>query len=385
MIIELYDWNDGGKDSMKYRKILMWGCFLMVCLLTACQQGDSERIEATSTTEVFAKTPEVTQESAREIRTEQEMTTTMEASQTIPETILETGDMAETDKVGENSETDQEKFTWLDYALAEGLGKEPGELTEEDYLSMEWLEVHGGDIQKTPRFSQNNVVRFKISENKSVFVVPLQNSPHDMIDIRDIVKCGNLKRLEFVLNYTPRPETYIIHYDELRQLKQLESLDIRLNESDPFSPAIADKIDDLSFVYDMPNLKEIVLENIDLPDDLSVLFSHHFWFIRLYGCNITESDFSNLDSDVFYPVYLLLGYNQIKDATIITAMQRKMMDGTGNAIYQLDLSNNPLKKIGECMTFEWLEQYGRDLGDVSLDFSGTNFAECSFDWYATAH
>lgn len=367
---------------MKHRKkILMWGCLLMACLsmaclLTACRQGNGGRNEMASTMAVSAKTPEATQESARETGTEQEMTTVMETSQTIPETMPETGSMAETDKAGENSETDQGEFTWLDHALAEGLGKEPGELTEEDYRSVVYLGVHGGDI-KDPMFSQNDVVTFVVNGKENAFVVPFENFRHEVIDMRDIVKCGNLKRMEIVLNYTPRPEVYIIHYDELKQLQQLEILDIWLNWSTPFSPDIADKIDDLFFVCDMPNLMRISLKNIDLPDDLSPFFSHHFEGVSLWGCNVTENDFADLGEDVFYPRLLGLLYNQIKDATIITAMQTRLLTDPRNAVRHLGLGYNPIEELGDCLTEEQLSDYE----DLALGLEGTDFAEYSFDWF----
>ncbi len=367
------------------RKIMMWGCLLMAFWLAACHKGDGGKTGVGLTAEVSSEMLETGQESMPETATAMETAVELMGSlETISKTMTEDEDIPDLGKVGESDEPDQEAFTWLDWVLAEGLGKEPGELIEDDYLSVEHLYLYSGNVQSVT-YEESDVVKFLIKGKNEVLTVPLKNFQYGSIDIEDIAQCSNLKYLRIVLNYTFRPETYLIHYEALGRLQQLNKLEIRLNCNTPFALDIADQVDDISFIYDMPNLTELVLENIDLPDDLSALFSHHFWLIGLYGCNITEFDFSNLDGDVFYPVYLLLGYNQIKDATIITAMQRKMMDDTGNAVYMLDLNNNPLKKIGECMTYEWLEQYGRDLGDVSLDFSGTDFAEYSFDWYATTH
>ena len=99
---------------MKYRKkILMCGCLLMICLLTACYKGDGGKagmMEIVIAEEVEAETAIETMEVETGTVTE----TTME-----PENRMET-DMAEnTDDVG------QEEVTWLDQALAEVLGMIP--------------------------------------------------------------------------------------------------------------------------------------------------------------------------------------------------------------------------------------------------------------------
>ena len=50
-------------------------------------------------------------------------------------------------------------------------------------------------------------------------------------------------------------------------------------------------------------------------------------------------------------------WNQIKDATILTAMQTRLLCDTQNAVYCLCLGENPLEKLGECLTEERLKQY----------------------------
>lgn len=177
------------------------------------------------------------------------------------------------------------------------------------------------------------------------------------------------------------PETYLIYYEDLVHLQHLESLLIWLNRRDnEFCQEIADEIDSLSFICDMNNLTYICLENIDLPDDLSPLFSHHFEDIILTSCNLTEHSFSYLKDDAFYPSHLELEGNQIKDATIFTAMQNKLVDGDINAVYRLGLSKNPLEKLGDCLTNKWLLQYGENLEGISLRLYGTDFEEYSFEW-----
>jgi len=161
---------------MKYRKkILMWGCLLMLCLLTACQQGDSERIGTTLTTAVSAKTPEATQESTRETGTEQEMTTAMETSQTIPATMPETGSMTETDKA------------------AECLNKSPEELTESDYLSVTGLNIYRGNRIYKKEW-ENQVFIWADEKNA---VLPFGEREPLSIDINDIAKCRNLRSIMY--------------------------------------------------------------------------------------------------------------------------------------------------------------------------------------------
>ena len=361
------------------RKIMMWGCLLMVFLLTVCHKGDGGKTRMESTVEVSSEMLEAGQGSTPE--TEPATETIMESLETIPETMTEARTVTDSGKAGESSETDQGEFTWLDRALAEGLEKGLGELTDQDYFSLERLEVYGGDLQGTLFYGQSDTVKFWIKGKEEFVVVPFRNPRHDTINIRDIIKCSNLKHLEIVLNYMPRPETYLIYYEDLVHLQHLESLLIWLNRRDnEFCQEIADEIDSLSFICDMNNLTYICLENIDLPDDLSPLFSHHFEDIILTSCNLTEHSFSYLKDDAFYPSHLELEGNQIKDATIFTAMQNKLVDGDINAVYRLGLSKNPLEKLGDCLTNKWLLQYGENLEGISLRLYGTDFEEYSFEW-----
>ena len=363
---------------MKYRKkILLWGCLLMLCLLTACQQGDSERIGTTLTTAVSAKTPEATQESTRETGTEQEMTTAMETimetSQTIPATMPETGSMTETDKAGENSETDQGEFTWLDQALAECLNKSPEELTESDYLSVTSLNIYRGNRIYKKEW-ENQVFIWADEKNA---VLPFGEREPLSIDINDIAKCRNLRSLNIELSFEQYSETYIKHYDRLSLFDQMRRLVICLN--DPVYENgidIADYIEDLSFIEEMPELNELILQNIDLSADLSPLFLHKMERVQLRACGITEKSFCEIDKVENWPIFFDLSFNQISDASILTAAQKP--DGSGIKI--LLLSGNPLVNLGDYITHEKLERAGA-VTDMELSLDKTIFEEYSVNWY----
>lgn len=385
MINKPYCQNDRGKDSMKNRrKILIWGCLSMVCLLTACYKGDGTKDGTVLTEDASVEMLETRQESIPENLAKPETETVMETgiktSETMPEISVGAGIMAEVDEIGENDKTDQDEFTWLDRALAEVLEKNMGELKETDYMAIKSLTIYGGNIQDIC-YPQNNIVKFVIRGKRGMSIVPFENSLYDVIDMQDIAKCSNLEYLEIALDYMTHPETYIIHYDELIKLKKLESLEILLNGNDSSFSEIVDQIDDLSFVCDMPNLTSLTLKNIDLPDDLSPLFSHSFQKIVLSNCNITEEDFFDLGDDVLYPRRLDLPWNQIKDATVLTAMQTKLLSGTPNAVYCLCLGENPLEKLGDYLTEERLMQCEESIGGISLSLHGTDFEEYSFGWF----
>ena len=140
---------------------------------------------------------------------------------------------------------------------------------------------------------------------------------------------------------------------------------------------VRDLIKDISFISNMSNLVSISLENINLPDDLSPLFSHYFYIISLRGCDINEKSFLNLQDDSYYPQILNLQYNQIVDATILTAMQS---DWENNAVYQLDILYNPLIEIGDFITSEKLEICNAPTG-IALELYGTEFSEYSLNWF----
>ena len=61
---------------------------------------------------------------------------------------------------------------------------------------------------------------------------------------------------------------------------------------------IADSIDDLSFIEEMPELNALILQNINLPADLSPLFSHKIERIQLRACGITERSFDGMDKRI---------------------------------------------------------------------------------------
>lgn len=368
---------------MKYRKkILMCGCLLMICLLTACHKGDGGKVGMISIAETSDEVSEGMMENvtAEEVEAETAIDTMEVETGTVTETTMEPESQMETDMAENTDDVGQEEITWLDQAVAEVLGKNPGELKETDYMAIKSLAVYGGNIQEV-YCPQNNIVKLVIRGKSGTSVVPFENLQYDVIDMQDIVKCSNLKNLEINLDYTTHPETYIIHYDELIKLKKLESLEISLNGNTSSFSDIADQIDDLSFVCEMPNLTSLILKNIDLPDDLSPLFSHPFQKIVLANCNITEDDFSDLGDDIFYPRRLDLPWNQIKDATILTAMQTRLLCDTQNAVYCLCLGENPLEKLGECLTEERLKQYENVPEGIYLYLSGTNYEDYSFDWY----
>jgi len=358
------------------RKIMMWGCLLITFWLAACHKGDGGKTGVEPTAEVSSEMLEAGQGSTPETETATE--TIMESLETIPETMTEARTVTDLGKAGESSETDQGEFTWLDRALAEGLEKELGELTEEDYLSVTQLGIYGGD--RGGNNMKNYIYIFV--DNKELFCsLPVPRS----IDICDITKYSNLETLDIELSYNPQPETYIYHYEELENFSVLTSLCIKLNRPidlsengfDIMGTDIADTIKDISFISNMSNLVSISLENINLPDDLSPLFSHYFYIISLRGCDINEKSFLNLQDDSYYPQILNLQYNQIVDATILTAMQS---DWENNAVYQLDISYNPLIEIGDFITSEKLEICNAPTG-IALELYGTEFSEYSLNWF----
>lgn len=353
------------------RKIMMWGCLLIVCLLTACHKGGGGKIEMASTVEVSSEMLETGQESMPE--TETVMETIMESLETIPETMTEAGTVPDSSKAGEHSETDQGEFTWLDRALAECLDKDPGKLTEEDYLSVTGLNIfRGSRIYK--KELENTV--FICTDERSA-VVPFGERESSCIDIDDITNCRNLRSLQIELNFNQYSGAYINHYDSLNMFDQMRRLVICLN--DPVydnGVDVADFIENLSFIEEMPELKELCLQNIRLSADLSPLFSHKIERVQLIACGVTEKSFYEIDKEAYWPVVLDLGFNQISDASILTAAQKP--DGSG--IKKLGLSGNPLVNLGDYITHEKLELASAPT-DMELSLSKTIFEECSVKWY----
>ena len=189
----------------KRRKVLIWGCLFMICLLTACHAGSGRDAGTISAEEVSAEMLETEPESVPETVTEPETTAapeTMtapertaapETSETAPEDAAETGTAADVNQAGEG---DQAAFTWLDRALAEVVEKEPGELTEEDYLSVTELSVidRNSDTltsQRTVRITRYDEIR----DTKIAFPDFSDLSVPVCIDICDLLKCKNLVSL----------------------------------------------------------------------------------------------------------------------------------------------------------------------------------------------
>ena len=171
----------------------------------------------------------------------------------------------------------------------------------------------------------------------------------------------------------------------LEGLQQLTSLDIQVEEASDTNQENenVNEIDNFSFICRMPNLTVIYLENIKLPDDLTPFFSHHFSAITFRHCNVTESNFSNLDANAVYPDHLDLADNQISDATIFTNMQ---WDWGGNNVYYLVLNGNPLTKLGdrigtESPSFETFDFLASGQNAIGLSLTDTDFEEYTFAWY----
>ena len=160
------------------RKILIWGCLSMVCLLTACYKGDGTKDGTVLTGDASVEMLETRQESIPENLAKSETETVMETgiktSETMPEISAGAGIMAEVDEIGENDKTDQDEFTWLDRALAEVLEKNMGELKETDYMAIKSLTIYGGNIQDIC-YPQNNIVKLVIRGKSGTSVVPFEN------------------------------------------------------------------------------------------------------------------------------------------------------------------------------------------------------------------
>ena len=202
--------------------------------------------------------------------------------------------------------------------------------------------------------------------------------------MNDIAKCKNLTALSLELCIEPSPDLYICHYEALAELEKLEWLQILLNRNIP-GVKTADQITDLSFLEKMPSLSSLALVKVDLPDDLSPVFSHAIRNVSLENCGITENDFKNLGDHPSYPVDFYLSFNEISDASVLTAMQK----ADGSQVKALDLSYNPLTNLGDFLTEEQLDMSvpytpytGRDNSnpwDMLLDLDGTIFEEYSWD------
>lgn len=267
------------------------------------------------------------------------------------------------------------KYVWLDRALAECLGMHPKFLTEEDYLSVEELFIHGGEQTKT---GTDNYVRFtRDGARKEVYILP--DEFPKQIDLSDIVKYENLELLRIWYD-KPHSEPYLVHYEELGKLRRLSNLCMRLRSFtfDSKYTVLTDTIDDLSFIHDLPELTRVEFYCVNLPDDLSPFFSRHFIWVYLDNCNITEKAFAGLDQNSIYPDSLYLRNNQISDATAITA---RYGNWGKNTVYSLDLSWNPLTELGDIPSgFGDFDPMKSDQSGIGLYLEGTDFDEYTFQW-----
>lgn len=332
---------------MRYKKIFAIQIFiLLIFLLIACQNRTGG--------EPALETAIETREKWFMENTETSMWTI--ESVEIPDTITS---MAE-------ETVDSDEFTWLDQALADCLAKKPEELMGEDYQAVTELGIHDRDNdakEVSITLSGKSGIRWEI--------VPLTNlSVPIIIDMDDIVKCKNINVLSISCS-----DALIIHYEALIQLQQLTCL-----RMEPPEETIQNTIDDFSFICQMPNLTIIAVENMELPDDLSPLFSHHFQWISLNNCNLTECRFADLGENPIYPNSLYLAHNQISDASVITSMYGNWGE---NTIYYLDLSWNPLTNLGDVPSSfgDFDPLFDSDANSVGLDLSGTSFeGEYDFGW-----
>ena len=264
----------------------------------------------------------------------------------------------------------------MEEMLGKLFNKEPDEVTEDDYLAVTGLGVYIRNQEINRKYNNTSA---RTNDGRSVEYAFEQSEVPTSIDMNDIAKCKNISHLSLTLGENLQTDTYIYHYEALAELQKLKTLRIELNEGftrhTEYGIRTGDHISDMSFLEKMPDLTTLKLYNIDLPDDLSPLFSGKLRLIRLYGCGITENDFTDLGNHIFYPEILDLGHNEISDASIFTAMQK----ADGSQVQKLNLSNNPLTNLGDFLTYEEIDLENPDTMDMYLYLSGTDFEE--YEWY----
>lgn len=355
-VFRMYMYQDTEADNYMHNKKRMLQISMILMLLTAIwpdgRQENGVKAEAAAQSEVKAMSQTVT-----------DVNTGITAGQ------MKVKNMKKSMPPSYN------KYFWLDRALAECLGTHPRFLTEEDYLSVEKLFIHGGEQTKT---GTDNYVRFTWDGAQGEVYILSDEFP-EQIDISDIVKYENLEMLRIWYD-KPHSEPYLAHYEELGKLRRLSNLCIWLRSFtfDSKYTVITDTIDDLSFMNDLPELTRVEFYCVNLPDDLSPFFSHHFIWVNLDNCNITEKAFAGLDQNSIYPDSLSLRNNRISDASAIMDIYGNWGE---NTVYSLDLSWNPLTKLGDIPSgFGDFDPMKSDQSGIGLYLEGTDFDEYTFQW-----